>query len=412
MENSKCSRTDSIRSKKYKILFYQYMKKEDVEHQELEESIIHDNISHMLIVSLILMVISFAKIIGKANQKWDADIGIGMFLITLVYLLFWYFVDSKLIQSLKVQRVIYISFWILVNIVGLKELYTEIHVYHTIIYYYLLMYLLTGFYIGSFIDIIFFIGCDTLITIAMLNNTHVTLMNTGLYISITIMVALVSVIIMTSRSYHYIIEKRAQFTIRTLGGVDRLTNLLNRRGFDEKLAQMWGQWSDVRKNIVVIMVDIDYFKNYNDTFGHIAGDQCLKDISECIYDAASRKTDFIVRYGGEEIVIVLINQVEEECIDLAKSIQERIISLNIKAGEKATYPIVTVSMGIASMLANPNNTIYDIIERADEQLYYSKNAGRNKITMNNSSIELDNVAAASVEKKKGIEILSRNKNEK
>lgn len=407
MEDSKSSKTGSSVSEKFKIFFYHFMNKSDEEHQELNEYVIRDNINHMLIVSIILMLISVVKVVGKMNQNWFADIGIGMLFITLSYILLWYFVHSKLIQGLKAQKVIYITFWLLINIVGLKELYTEIQVYQSIIYYYLLMYLLTGFYIGSFIDSVFFIGFDAIITIVMLLNIPKIEMNIKLYIAVTIIIAFVSAIIMTSRFYHYILEKKAQFAIRTLGGVDRLTNLLNRRGFDEKLALIWGQWSDLRKTVVAIMIDIDCFKNYNDTFGHIAGDQCLKDISECIYDVASRKTDFIVRYGGEEIVIVLTNQKEEECIEVSLNIQERINALNIKAGEKAAYPNVTVSMGIASMTANPSNTIYDLIEKADEQLYYSKNSGRNRITMNNISVELSQVIAASLDKKKGTELLSR-----
>lgn len=408
MENSNSSNASRIKSDKFKIFFYHFMNKSDLEHQELNEYLIRDNICHMLIVSIILMLISTIKIISRIKQFWLADIGITMFFITFVSILLWYFVHCNLIQSLKAQKVIYITFWLVINIVGLKELYSQIQVYQSMIYFYLLMYLLTGFYLGSFIDIIFFIGFDTIVTIVMLTTIPRIEMNTDLYIAVTIIIALVSVVIMMSRFYHYIFEKKAQFVIRTLGGVDRLTNLLNRRGFDEKLVPIWGQWSDIRKTIVAIMVDIDYFKNYNDTFGHIAGDQCLKDISECIYDIASRKTDLIVRYGGEEIVIVLTDHGEEECIEVALAIQERINSLNIRAGENATYPNVTVSMGIASMLANPNNTIYDLIEKADEQLYYSKNSGRNAITMNNISIEFNKVMAASVEKK-GLELLSMKK---
>lgn len=397
MENSKSSKSGDSRLNGFKICLYNFLNKSDSEHQELKEYLIRDNMNHLFIVSIILMLISVAKIFFKINKNWSADVGIEMLFISLIYLFLWFLVHSNLIQGLKTQKIIYVSFWILVNIAGLKELYSEIKVYNTLINYYILMYLLTGFYIGSLTDIVCFIGFDAIITIIMVTSIPNVYLDTNLYIGITIVVALISTIIMISRFYHYIIEKKAQFAIRTLGGVDRLTNLLNRRGFDEKLAQIWRQWSDVRRTIIAIMIDIDYFKNYNDTFGHIAGDQCLKDVCECIYDIASRKTDLIVRYGGEEIVIVLSNQQEDECKEIALNIQERVNALQIKAGENATYPNITVSMGIASMLSNPNNTIYDLIEKADEQLYYSKNNGRNIITMNNISIELYKVRVASME---------------
>ncbi|WP_180272745.1 GGDEF domain-containing protein [Konateibacter massiliensis] len=394
MEDGRSSKIGNIMPNKLKILFFHYSNRKDREHQEVNEYMIKDNISHMLIVSIILVIISVTKIILRASQMWRGDIGIVMLFITLTFGILWYFIHNGMIQSLKIQQFICITFWISINIAGLRELYTEIHTYHTIVYYYFLMFLLAGFYIGAFTEMLAFTLLNAAVTVAMLADTSYAELYISRYMGIIIMIAFTAVAIMTSRYYHYIVEKKALFAIRTLGEVDRLTNLLNRRGFEEKLSQIWGQWSDSRKTVLVVMIDIDHFKNYNDTYGHVAGDQCLKDISESIYDIAARKTEFVVRYGGEEFVIVLTDYSQEEGIEIALNVQERIASLHIKAGEMATHPEVTVSMGIADMKASPSNSIYELIEKADTQLYFSKNNGRNKITMNSREIMAENLRAS------------------
>lgn len=391
MEDGKSSRTGGNGYDKLKICCSHFVKNKDIENQELYEYVIRDNIKCMLIVSIIMILILVVKIIVRINNRFFANVGIIMLFIMFIYILLWYFIHNKMIENLHIQKIIYQTFWILMSACVLKELYREMQVNHTVMNFYLFMYLITGFYIGSLIESVCLVGINSIIALVMLVNMPKADMDIKFFSVVILSLASISMVTLTMKYYNYIVDKKAQYTIRALGGVDQLTNLLNRRGFEEKLDQLWTQWSDIQKSIVTIMIDIDYFKNYNDTFGHIAGDQCLKDITECIYDIASRKTDFIVRYGGEEIVIVLTEQNEEDCIDIALKIQERIHGLQIKAGEKATYEYITVSMGIASMIVSPSNTIYDVIEKADEQLYYSKNSGRNRITMNNISVEFKRV---------------------
>lgn len=393
MGNERDSKTDDRKSNSTLLYLKNLLKKKEKNWQELEHYITVDNINNMLMVSLILMLLSVIKIICKVKAIWGADSGIGLFLITLVYSLIYYFIHIKILEDIKIQKYIYISFWIFINLFGLKYLYMEIQIYHSIIYFYLLMYLITGFYISSFYAV-FFIILDSVIAIKFLFHFSNSDIDIRVAISVIVIIAFVSMLIMIMKYYHYTKDKWARITIRTMGGVDCLTNLLNRRGFEDELDKQWALWGDLRKAMISIMIDIDNFKTYNDTYGHIEGDQCLKDISECIYDIASRKTDFVVRYGGEEIVVVFTDMSEENCIEMALNIQERINGLQIKAGKEASYPIVTVSMGIASMAVSSSNTIYDLIDKADEQLYLSKNRGRNRITINNMSIELNRVRVA------------------
>lgn len=367
------------------------LKGKDKNYNELNRYLVRDNVNNMLMVSAILIITSVVKCIGRMNHILYSDYGLGIFLISVMFIILWYFIKYDLIEGIKVHKCICNTFWILVNIMGLKYLYMELLEYGSILNYFALMFLITGFYIASFQNAILFIIVDAFVAIELILKFSNLEMDPRLSISVVIMIAFISCILMIMKYHNYIRDKRARIALRDVGEVDTLTNLLNRRGFEGKLAQLWPFLRDTRKTIMAIMIDIDNFKNYNDTYGHVAGDQCLKDVTECIYDVASRKTDLVVRYGGEEIVVALTDISEADCLELAQSIQERVNALNIKSGKQAMHPYVTVSMGIASMFVNNNNTIYNLIDKADEQLYYSKDGGRNRITMNNISVELSKI---------------------
>lgn len=394
MANKKSSNTYEIRAG-LDLFFNNCLKLrlKDKDYKELNEYLIRDNINNMLLVSLVLMAVSVVKCICRMNNIWYSDAGIGMFFVSLFYIFMWYSIRYDLIEGKYTQKYAYITFWIFINGLGLKYLYMELQEYNSILNYFALMFLLTGFYVASLQNAIFFILVDSFIAIEMIKNLASPGGDARLDISLVIIIATVSTIIMAIKYYNYMKDKRARLALRRVGGVDTLTNLLNRRGFEEKLEGLWPCLRDSRKTIMAIMIDIDNFKSYNDTYGHVAGDQCLKDVAECIYDVVSRKTDLVVRYGGEEIAVAFTDINEETCIELAQSIQERVNALNIKSGSLANHSFVTVSMGIANMLVTTNNTIYDLIDKADEQLYYAKNSGRNRITMNNISIELNRIMA-------------------
>ncbi|MFA9377930.1 MAG: GGDEF domain-containing protein [Lachnotalea sp.] len=362
-------------------------KTEDNDYKELNKYLVRDNIDHMLIVSLILIFISISKCVCRMNHIWYSDAGIGMLLVSVFYIFLWYFIKNNTIESMIIQKCVYITFWILVSVMELKYLNTELQDYHTILNYFIMLFLITGFLITTIQNTLLLILADSFIAIPMIADNPTIDMDYRIYSSTIIIIALISILIMIFKYYNYIKDKRAIIAIRTVGEVDTLTNLLNRRGFEKKLTELWPLLRDSRKTIMAIMIDIDNFKSYNDTYGHIAGDQCLKDVTECIYDIASRMTDLVVRYGGEEIVVAMTEGNEENCFEVAQTIQERINSLYIKAGTQAMYPYVTVSMGIASMIVNNTNTIYDLIDKADEQLYYAKNSGRNRIAMNHICVE-------------------------
>lgn len=152
--------------------------------------------------------------------------------------------------------------------------------------------------------------------------------------------------------------------------IDQLTNLYNRRFLEEKIS------SELIYPLSVIMLDIDHFKVYNDTYGHQKGDLCLKQISSELHKIITRQGDSIIRYGGEEFLIILQNTDSDSAQQLANIILYNIRKLNIE-NEKTERKFVTVSIGVVT---GKNNNIKNFIEKADKNLYVSKNTGRNKLT--------------------------------
>lgn len=129
----------------------------------------------------------------------------------------------------------------------------------------------------------------------------------------------------------------------------------------------------------LILGDIDFFKAYNDTYGHPAGDQCLQQVAKAIDLAATRPGDLVARYGGEEFVVILPNTPPEGALQVAEEIQSNLRDLEIVHSDSRVGSYVTLSLGVASTIPSPESTSGMLIATADEALYEAKAAGRNKI---------------------------------
>jgi diguanylate cyclase (GGDEF)-like protein len=162
--------------------------------------------------------------------------------------------------------------------------------------------------------------------------------------------------------------------------IDPLTGIYNRRYFDENMKQIISLLSRSDGRLSVMMVDIDHFKYYNDTYGHSEGDRCLKIIAETLRSTVTRADDFVARYGGEEFVVVLPNTDEAGARCVANKILEDIRGCGISHEKNSAASCVTVSIGIASCRVWHTDNADMYIRRADEMLYVSKNSGRNRST--------------------------------
>ena len=169
--------------------------------------------------------------------------------------------------------------------------------------------------------------------------------------------------------------------LEELSNIDGLTNLLNRRSFDKTLSTEWRSKRRERKPLTLIMGDIDHFKAYNDHYGHLMGDSCLKSVAEAIQQSLKRPTDLAFRYGGEEFAIVLPGIDSSGGLIVAARISKNIEKLSISHKTSLTSSIVTMSFGIATMIPNHDNKPDVLISKSDESLYKSKKMGRNQITV-------------------------------
>jgi diguanylate cyclase (GGDEF)-like protein len=161
---------------------------------------------------------------------------------------------------------------------------------------------------------------------------------------------------------------------------DGLTTLLNRAAFEDQIRRVWQQAQRDRQTVSVIMIDIDCFKLYNDHYGHIAGDDCLRRVSNALRDAARRRPlDFVARYGGEELVAVLYGADKAYGESISRSLLTAVRELRIPHAKSQAQPYITVSVGVVSVDAYRMASHDAAVALADEALYAAKNQGRDRV---------------------------------
>ncbi|GIW47582.1 MAG: diguanylate cyclase response regulator [Deltaproteobacteria bacterium] len=164
-----------------------------------------------------------------------------------------------------------------------------------------------------------------------------------------------------------------------LSSSDGLTGIANRRYFESYLKQEWTRVLRYRRPISLIFVDVDFFKLYNDTYGHLMGDECLKQIAEAIANSLYRSTDMVARYGGEEFVVLLPETDENGAFIVAERIRSKVEGLDIPHSASRVSDHVTVSLGVATMVPQNGLSTDDLVDAADKALYRAKREGRNRI---------------------------------
>jgi len=159
---------------------------------------------------------------------------------------------------------------------------------------------------------------------------------------------------------------------------DSLTGIYNRRYFDENLNRLIKLLSRSGNLLSLMLIDIDHFKKYNDTYGHSDGDKCLKTVAEILSKTLTRDTDFVARYGGEEFAVVLPNANMEGACNIAEKLIQNIQKQNIPHETNETAPFLTISIGVVTGIVNHTQNSVDFIKQADKMLYLSKHNGRNR----------------------------------
>lgn len=174
--------------------------------------------------------------------------------------------------------------------------------------------------------------------------------------------------------------------LELLSQLDALTGLANRRHLTLILDQQWHTALRYQMPISILMIDIDFFKEYNDHLGHLAGDVCLQKIAHELKNSTSRSNDLAARYGGEEFLLLFPMLNESQIEQIAKKLINQIISLALPHTASSIAEIVTVSIGTATIIPTESDQISEFIQRADEALYLAKSNGRNQYCMSKKSI--------------------------
>ena len=170
----------------------------------------------------------------------------------------------------------------------------------------------------------------------------------------------------------------ANHALQRLTLADGLTGIANRRHFDQYLEQEWRRAMRERLPLSLILIDVDYFKLYNDHYGHQLGDVCLRQVAQAISTAPRRATDLTARYGGEEFAVVLPNTNQAGAMHLAKSLLQAVKALHIPHQNSAVCPWVTISLGVSTCLPSTNLNPLNLISAADQRLYQAKQQGRDR----------------------------------
>ena len=169
--------------------------------------------------------------------------------------------------------------------------------------------------------------------------------------------------------------------LAALSTTDSLTGIANRRRFDEVLQTELRRAARSHQAVALLMLDIDYFKNYNDHYGHLSGDDCLRQIGQVLQAQMRRASDLAARYGGEEFAVILFDSNSDAANVMAENIRKAIAALNI-AHATSPFGHVTCSIGGTTLLAEDNVSPLALLKMADAALYMAKSQGRNQVVFN------------------------------
>jgi two-component system chemotaxis family response regulator WspR len=169
--------------------------------------------------------------------------------------------------------------------------------------------------------------------------------------------------------------------LQRLMNSDGLTGLSNRRHFDEYLELEWRRAIREQTQMSLMMIDVDYFKAYNDSFGHLEGDEALRQVAKAIRASCSRPSDLPARYGGEEFALVLPNTSPGGARLLAEKLRQTVAGMNIPHIAPVEGSVLTISIGLATVVPAVGSHSRQLIQSADQGLYAAKNSGRNQVAV-------------------------------
>ncbi|MBD0336505.1 MAG: diguanylate cyclase, partial [Cyanobacteria bacterium Co-bin13] len=175
--------------------------------------------------------------------------------------------------------------------------------------------------------------------------------------------------------------RQANEQLKKIAFLDGLTQVANRRRFEQYLSQEWRRLAREQAPLSLIMCDIDYFKNFNDIYGHQAGDGCLRRVARALSRSIKRPADLVARYGGEEFAVILPGTDLAGAESVAEDMRIAVRSRRIPHAGSQIETFITLSLGVATCIPTPSGSPEMLIGRADEALYRAKHTGRDRIVL-------------------------------
>ncbi|MEO5364811.1 MAG: diguanylate cyclase [Magnetococcus sp. WYHC-3] len=185
--------------------------------------------------------------------------------------------------------------------------------------------------------------------------------------------------VVRARVRNHIELKQARDRLTLLASTDGLTGLVNRRSFDDSLTMEYHRLARNQRELSLILFDVDHFKLFNDTYGHQAGDDCLRRVGQTVLGVLNRSADITARYGGEEFACILPETDSPGAVAVAERLRQAVESLAIPHLRSPTVPRVTISLGVATVFCHGGQSPLQVVALADEQLYRAKHGGRNRV---------------------------------
>ena len=184
--------------------------------------------------------------------------------------------------------------------------------------------------------------------------------------------------VVRARVKTHLVLKSQSDLLRSWAYIDGLTGVSNRRYFDERLAAEWGRAVRQGEPLSLILLDVDFFKRFNDRYGHQAGDDCLRRVASAIKIGLKRASDQVARYGGEEFVCLLPSTDLAGAMQIAAEIGQAVFELQVEHADSSVAPVVTISLGVSSKRKDSDGSAAALLSLTDEQLYAAKAGGRHQ----------------------------------
>ncbi len=352
----------------------------------VRERINDTNVRRLLPFFLFILVTEISNIITDLSTKAHPHYEMG-YLIANLFLLFFtiaYLVSFCILKKrLHRKRTFFISYWIVFSAGALQFCALDMAERASLNNYIMLTAVTAIVMLFSLKEAVGILLCYCILECTVIIVTGQEAFLAQQAILITVMGTVASQILYTSYVSSLVMQLQLEESNERLEGLSRtdsLTGLYNRRGFEAHLQPLWERWIETACPITLAIVDIDFFKMYNDKFGHLKGDDCLRAVSECIIQTVDQSFTLTARFGGEEFTILAYGN-HDVAAQLA-AVREGIEALKMSAGDASVSPFVTVSIGAATVVSGNGITFSTLFEAADRQLYMAKNSGRNQICHN------------------------------